>query len=371
MANFSRVQEFCEATGGLEGTARLQDQIKMILSAAQAEGGTECEQEFTGDGGIFIVERAENAHAMALTIFRFSERYSEPWRRRKTAATEIGVRCFRIGIAFGELSRDQQKKVAGPAISMAKRLEEGGNTGEVRISPDAYRQLPLPMRRLYGGEEILRGKAHDGVDGQLPVHRLVVAPHAPWETNAPVPVENPEFRPEAIAGLRRIYPPPFSVDVAVRGFTQARRRIRIFSTWLPFAVMTVQAISEAAKCGCIVQILLLDPRSPLAEQRGLDLGFPDRTRVSNDIKSSVYELIRHCETEGVRHAVEIRLYSDTTPTMIIIAYDDTILFSPYLRKHSLQSHFFELRLAKGGYGEELDAYFDEVWARSNPSSRDL
>ncbi len=37
----------------------------------------------------------------------------------------------------------------------------------------------------------------------------------------------------------------------------------------------------------------------------------------------------------------------------------------------LQSHFFELKQAKGGYAEELDAYFDEVWARSAPTSREL
>ena len=117
----------------------------------------------------------------------------------------------------------------------------------------------------------------------------------------------------------------------------------------------------------MVQILLLDPDSPLADQRGVDLNFADRSRVAHDIRTSVGELMQHCQEERVQDRVEIRLYANTTPTLIMFAYDETVLFSPYLRKHAMHCHFFELRTTEGGYARELDAFFDDVWTHAKPA----
>ena len=71
----------------------------------------------------------------------------------RAEGSTTGMRCFRIGIAYGPVSRDSQQRLAGTVISTAVRLQGGGPSGEIRISSEAYERLPREIRRLYGGEE--------------------------------------------------------------------------------------------------------------------------------------------------------------------------------------------------------------------------
>jgi len=115
--------------------------------------------------------------------------------RGREAKLNEAMRCFRIGIAYGELSKDAHGKLAGPVIAVATRLESGGVTGEIRMSAAAYKVCPRSIQRLYGGEEEIRGKKHEKPQ---PGHRCVVVPRAPWDESLKPPVRNPDFNTHAI-----------------------------------------------------------------------------------------------------------------------------------------------------------------------------
>lgn len=147
--------------------------------------------DFTGDGGIFIFDSVEAAHEIAANILEVAEEESATGRKEEV---EEAMRCFRVGIAHGDLQQDREGKPTGLVIAVAKRLESGGCTGEVRISPEAYRQLPQDAKRLYGGPEPILAKEHDGHGGKMMGHRRKVKLPAPWEEEQyQQPASNPDF----------------------------------------------------------------------------------------------------------------------------------------------------------------------------------
>lgn len=189
MAQFSRIQrELAAAFGRSSGNlvARLATQIKQLMSDGFRRAGSSYERaclEFGGDGGIFVFDDALEAHKVAVNILQRAEEENE-LARAEGATT--GMRCFRIGIAYGPVSRDSQQRLAGTVISTAVRLEGGGPSGEIRISDEAYERLPKDVRKLYGGEEEIPGKAHDPL---IKAHRYCVTQPAPWPELGPDGVE--------------------------------------------------------------------------------------------------------------------------------------------------------------------------------------
>jgi class 3 adenylate cyclase len=186
MSQFSRIQrELGNALGPRQSAgmvARLQNQIKQLLTDGFRKAGSSYERaclEFGGDGGIFLFDDAAEAHKVAVQILLRAE---EENRAARAEGVTTGMRCFRIGIAFGLLSRDGEQRLAGPVIATAVRLEGGGPSGEVRISEEAYQRLPKEVRRLYGGQEEIPGKAHDPM---IRAHRYAVVAPAPWAERGP------------------------------------------------------------------------------------------------------------------------------------------------------------------------------------------
>lgn len=178
MAEFSRIQKHEETLNGVRGVARLQNQIKRIMARGFNKAGCSYEdaiREFGGDGGIFTFDTPVEAHKAAVGILESAE--AENTKGRALGVSEA-LRCFRIGIDYGECGRDKQMKLTSAVISRARRLESGGSTGEIRLSSEAYQQLPEEFRQLYGKEEQIRGKKHDQ---PIPAHRIRVGPRAPWE----------------------------------------------------------------------------------------------------------------------------------------------------------------------------------------------
>jgi class 3 adenylate cyclase len=177
MAEFSRIQRYEQELNGTAGVTRLQVQIKSIMASGFKDVASSYEdalREFAGDGGIFTFEQPEEAHHVAVAILQASERESEKGRALKIREA---LRCFRIGIDYGECGRDRQRQLTSVIISRARRLEAGGPAGEIRISTDAYGRLPEPVQRQYGKEELLRGKKHDE---PIPAHRFTVVSQASW-----------------------------------------------------------------------------------------------------------------------------------------------------------------------------------------------
>jgi class 3 adenylate cyclase len=195
MAHFAQIQHHLQLLAGDKAMKDLADQIHRIMSEGCAKAGQVYEKvcaQFGGDGGIFIFNKPAEAHECAVNMLKLAEEESA---RGREAKLNEAMRCFRIGISYGELSKDAHGKLAGPVISVATRLESGGVTGEIRLSTAAYKVLPRSIQRLYGGEEEIRGKKHEKPQNG---HRCVVVPRAPWDEPMKSPVRNPDFNTHAI-----------------------------------------------------------------------------------------------------------------------------------------------------------------------------
>jgi class 3 adenylate cyclase len=195
MAHFAQIQHHLQLLAGDKAMKDLADQIHRIMSEGCAKAGQDYAKvcaSFGGDGGIFVFNKPSEAHEAAVHMLKLAEEESA---RGREAKLHEAMRCFRIGIAYGELARDDHGKLAGPVISNATRLESGGVTGEIRVSTAAYKVFPRSIQRLYGGEEEIRGKKHEKPQCG---HRCVVVPRAPWDEPMKSPVRNPDFNTHAI-----------------------------------------------------------------------------------------------------------------------------------------------------------------------------
>lgn len=198
MARFSKIQHYYEECFGPEGVNKLKNEIVMILAKGFEKAGRDYKQalmNFEGDGGKFVFNSAADAHHVAVGILEVAELQNAKARKEDIADA---CRCFRIGIAFGELTYggDDSNGPSGRVITMATRLESsakpdcGGCSGEIRICPETYKSLPPDIQQRYGNEELVQGKEHDG---KVPARRTRVVPQAPWE---PIPkrIVLPEHR---------------------------------------------------------------------------------------------------------------------------------------------------------------------------------
>lgn len=174
-----------------------------------------------------------------------------------------------------------------------------------------------------------------------------------------------------VAGVKTIYrvlPHAQLVDK----FEGAERSIRILQTWSGDFNAIGYVLARAAKKGCEVNILLLNPDSPQAEQRGRDLGYEDATAVRalirNDL-STLRKSARQC-TEEARGRIKVKLYS-STPIMPIYGYDDTNVVGTYWRgRHSQEGPQYELVRPESADGhpdgelylaEAVDEHFNAIW----------
>jgi Domain of unknown function (DUF5919) len=168
------------------------------------------------------------------------------------------------------------------------------------------------------------------------------------------------------SGIQRIHR-EFSVDQIVRGFSAAQNCILILTTWLPNVVSMENTFPDAIKRGCRIQILFLHSKSDFAMYRGKDLGYTEEESVGREIVATLAELSRFCNENDVFNNVEIRLYKDTTPTLVLFIYDDTFVFSPYFkRKMGLQSPQIEVKGTASLLGMMLKEHFDDIWKTATP-----
>lgn len=170
---------------------------------------------------------------------------------------------------------------------------------------------------------------------------------------------NPE-----LSGFKATYP-VFPLDHVVRSFETTRTRVLIFANWFPNTIQIEHSIVAAARNGCEVQIMLLNPESAHAKDRSRDLGYRDSDSVSHEIVGSLKELSRFVENEGVVDRVYVRLH-DFTPTYILFGWHDAILLGLYLATvHALQGPFMEFG-RNSLMGQALLQDFEKKWASAQP-----
>jgi Domain of unknown function (DUF5919) len=120
-------------------------------------------------------------------------------------------------------------------------------------------------------------------------------------------------------------------------------------------------LAEAARDGCGVRVLLLDPDCPAAAEADADEGSPPGTLPAR-IRAS---LARFTAMRSACPAIEVRLYG-TYPTVSIVRGDGSMLVTPYLR-YVLGSNSPTFALtaesAPGLFGQ-WERHFESMWNNS-------
>lgn len=155
-------------------------------------------------------------------------------------------------------------------------------------------------------------------------------------------------------------------DVIVKGFSNSQNCIKILQTWTPDIVPIEQSFCDAAKRGCSIQILFLNPESPLAKNRAADLGYSDISSVITNINSTIAELVRFCDTNQISNHVKIRLY-DSTPTFSLYIFDNTAFLGIFWRRTMAISGFqMEIKGPNSSIWQFIDRQFSYIWKEAEP-----
>ncbi|BCJ75309.1 hypothetical protein CS0771_48530 [Catellatospora sp. IY07-71] len=163
-----------------------------------------------------------------------------------------------------------------------------------------------------------------------------------------------------LAGVRDIHE-IFPTSDVVRGFANARS-IRIVQTWIPDVIPMLRAMRAAAERGCKIQVLLLDPNSPVAPLRARELGYTELDATRQNVEANLAELRRFARLAGVAANLEVRLY-DGLPVAAIHAYDDTIFMSLYWRQTpAIQGPQFEVRKGNSVLADTIELHIRDLWA---------
>jgi transcriptional regulator with XRE-family HTH domain len=145
--------------------------------------------------------------------------------------------------------------------------------------------------------------------------------------------------------------------IVERYFWESRHCIRIQDTWVADPRRFTAAFLQATNNGVTVQVLLLDPESPYARQRSLDLQLKSELGVSDEIRETITQC-GHLRRDGVD--VEVRLYS-SLPSIPQIICDEHMFVGFFL--HGERSDFIS-QLEIEGSDTELYKIFEQDFSRT-------
>lgn len=189
VVDLSRYSDICkelEQQLDVTAVAAVNDQVKELiglgLAAASIPPGRP-PYKGTGDGAIIALDTPAEASLFAEKLHQAAE------SRNRGRDVHLAQRHFRVGIWPGEIllrpephgrGRPATFDFAGTAIANAVRLEGACKTGEVLIGSEAWADLAPDVRRLYGPEEVVKGKRNE----EFRAHRRRVIGPSPWDAPA-------------------------------------------------------------------------------------------------------------------------------------------------------------------------------------------
>lgn len=160
----------------------------------------------------------------------------------------------------------------------------------------------------------------------------------------------------------------------ISGIAGARRRVRIMSAWpyvmdLPWRDAFLAALREAVRHGTHVQLLVLDPLSPAAEQRRNDLrGTVD---VAGVIAETLVALKEFTQTlpPNLGDRFGVRIYSVLPPARLYL-FDQRALCSFFSSGNDVgtDARHYDTTVMSG-LARFVDEQFDTVW--DHPATRTL
>lgn len=140
----------------------------------------------------------------------------------------------------------------------------------------------------------------------------------------------------------------------------ASKLIRIQQTWIPNRSKINEEIVLAARRGCKVHILMLDPELEMATSRSNDLGMSDR-HVSDEIDATLKSLKKHWLKHGKPHNIEVRLHN-CIPSQFLYQIDEKLYTGVFfVEKEGINGPVFELEEKVGYCSEVLINNFNLIW----------
>jgi hypothetical protein len=166
-----------------------------------------CLEQIEGDGAVFRLPTAADAHVVAAGILQKAEELNVRARESKTPQA---LRCFRIGVSsFNMIDSGDVAQPNNESYVQAKRLQEWGPTGEIRITEETYKKLPRELQIAYGGVEEIPGKPGER---RIAARRCAAAPRALWAetdkvTGQPFPAitANPDRPQVSVSAPNRLH----------------------------------------------------------------------------------------------------------------------------------------------------------------------
>jgi len=165
------------------------------------------------------------------------------------------------------------------------------------------------------------------------------------------------------AGIKMVYQEmPFDRIAAL--VAEARGPIKLMSTWLGSLTTSSDLFQKAAKNGNTLQILLLNPDSEAAKQRGIDL-YGDPGAVKRRVTSSIDEVMALSDRYSV--TTKIRLY-DNLPSVQAYIIGDTAMagFFWHGSRSTFRTQLEVSRVNSSYFGLQLLAEFEETWDKAKP-----
>ncbi len=151
--------------------------------------------------------------------------------------------------------------------------------------------------------------------------------------------------------------------------------ILILQTWTGTDASIVGPLRVAAKNGCEIKILLLNPASDFAKERSKALGFEDPTYVPSQIETNLALFKAIADEFKEKKKIEIKVY-DATPTIPIYICDENVYFGHIWRgvgKFSIITPYFKAKKFLAGsqsestFWELTNEHFTDIWKnRSKP-----
>lgn len=149
------------------------------------------------------------------------------------------------------------------------------------------------------------------------------------------------------------------------------REIRILNTWIPNLNTFIDALVEALQQGARVRILLLYPRSLIAELRNEALEISAKPVLKESVQRGVDEnltvlqyIAQHLDVRQTKQ-LQVRIYH-SLPSVSIYQVDQFCLMGLYFHGHlAINAPQFEINL-RSFLGKRLDEEFNTLWSIGQP-----
>ena len=146
------------------------------------------------------------------------------------------------------------------------------------------------------------------------------------------------------------------------------QQVQILTTWIPYLEMFVDSISYALRAGACIEILMLDPASPLAELRSQAISsvrVVGRNRIQKGVADNLALLAEVAQslTNPQRQRLRIHFYH-SLPSVLLYQVDQFCLAGFYLHGR-MASHTPQLQVnTRSLLGQALQTEFETLWKSS-------